>query len=188
MGTIDFTIVTNKRRMPMRPRTVENQQGFTLVELCVAMSVAFVVILGIGAVLADSQRGWNRAYDRTLGSLVADADVAIGTFDRVVRRSTISWEHLHDDEIEVHYAGNPDTPTRLDSYARFYLARAERFTVDYGELDAKGHAQGDPHTVCLARDVKDAHFSDLGSCVRLTLELDNGSQKLTLMSGAVRHN
>lgn len=172
----------------MRSRAVGNRRGFTLIELCVVMPLAFVVILGIGVVVTDSQRGWNRAYDRTLGDLVSDADVAIKTFDAVVRKSTIKCERLHSDEVEVHYANNADTPTQLDSYARFYLTRAEELMVDYGELDANGHPQGDHYTSRLARNVKTAYFSVLGSCMRLTLELDNGSQRLTVMSGAVRHN
>lgn len=165
----------------------KNRIGFTLTELMMATVIAAIVILGMGTVLVDSHRGWSRTYNRVYGDVVTDGYVARKTFDAVVRKSSIKRELLGDGMVEVYYYNDPETSTRIDRYARFYTAD-EKLLVDYGELDTDGNPQGYPHTVTLARNVESASFSIAGNCVRMTLRLDNGSEALTVMSSAIRHN
>lgn len=171
----------------MRWKTVRNNRGFTLIELILGTVMSTIVIFSIGIVLVDSQRGWNRMYNRVYGGLVTDGYAARKAFDAAVRKSSIKRARLGDDEVEVYYYDDPETSTRLDSYARFYVTDGE-LMVDYGELDADGNPQGTPSTVTLARNVEAVNFSVTGVCVQMTLSLDNGSESVTVTASPVRHN
>lgn len=168
-------------------RKTKNRPGFSLIELAVAMIMAFIVILTVGTVLVGSQRGWSRMYNRVYGDVVTDGYVARKTFDVVVRKSSTKRELLGDGEVELYYYSDVASPTRLDRYARFYKAD-EELLVDYGELDADGDPLGASFTQTLAHNVKVADFSVAGVCVKMLLRLDNGSEALTVMSSAVRYN
>ena len=171
----------------MRWQTVTNKQGFTLIGLTVSILMATIVMLTMGAVLVDGQRGWNLMYNRVYGGVVTDGYVARKTFDAVVRKSSIKRELLSDGMVEVYYYNDPETSTKLDRYARFYAAD-EKLLVDYGVLDAGGNPQEATSTVTLAHNVEAASFVVSGACVQMTLSLDNGSESLTVMSSPVRHN
>ena len=161
--------------------------GFTLTELTVVTVMAAIVILSMGVVLVDSQRGWSAMYNRVYGGVVDDAYVARKTFDAVVRKSSINRELLGDGMVEVYYYNDPDTSILLDRYARFYTVD-EELLVDYGEVDAAGNPQEPTSTVTLAHNVVASNFSVVGTCVQMTLTLDDGSESLTVMSSPVRHN
>ena len=170
-------------------RTAKNKRGFTLTELTVVMAMAPVVILSMGIVLVDSQRGWNQMYNRVYSGVVLDGYVARKTFDTVVRKSSISRERLgnDNDEVVLYYYNDPASSTWLDRYARFYTA-GKRLLVDYGKLNAKGNPKGPRQTVTLAHNVEAVNFSVAGTCVQMTLRLDNGCEALTVMTSAVRQN
>lgn len=171
-------------------RTAKNKRGFTLTELTVVMAMAPVVILSMGIVLVDSQRGWNQMYNRVYSGVVTDSYVARKTFDTVVRKSSISRERLgnDNDEVVLYYYNDPASSTWLDRYARFYTA-GKRLLVDYGKSDAKGNLHGrTQQTTTLAHNVEAVNFSVTGTCVQMTLRLDNGSEALTVMTSAIRHN
>lgn len=172
----------------MRQQTVKNRRGFTLSELIVVIAIAPIVVLSIGIVLVDSQRGWNQMYNHVNNGVVSDGYVARKAFDAVVRKSSIKRERLgnDNDEVEVYYYNDPASFTELDRYARFYAAGTE-LLVDYGELNANGNPKGQCQTVTLARNVEFASFSVAGSCVQMTLRLDNGREALTVMTSAFRH-
>jgi len=173
----------------MRWKTVRNNRGYTLIELMLGTVMSTILIFSMGIVLVDSQRGWSRMYNRVYGGLVTDGYVARKAFDAAVRKSSIKRARLGDDndEVEVYYYDDPETSTRLDRYARFYVTDGE-LLVDYGELDADGNPQGHPQTVTLTRNVKAADFSIAGACVQMALSLDNGSESVTVMASPVRHN
>ena len=73
----------------MRLKT-KKTKGFTLVELMITALAAVIVIAGAGIILIDSQRGWNKMYNRVHGDVTTDAYVARRAFDTAVRKSTIS--------------------------------------------------------------------------------------------------
>lgn len=175
----------------MRRVTGANRRGFTLTELTIVILMAAFVTLSIGVALVDSQRGWSRMYNRVNNGTVADGYVARKAFDAVVRKSSIKRELVSadKDELEVYYYEDPETSTRLDRYARFYLSEGEEeLLVDYGELDAGGNPQGSTYTVTLARSVQNVYFTVSGASVQMVLELDDGDEALTVISSAVRHN
>lgn len=172
----------------MRCKTVRNRQGFTLTEMVVTMMAGTIVIGTVGAVLVNSQRGWNRMYDRVYGDVVTGAYVAKKTFDKVVRQSSIKRVRLGNSEVEVYYYNDAETSTMLDRYACFYVTSGRELMVDYGELSADGTPQAALSTMALARNVEAVDFSVVGASIQMILRLDNGSESLTVASTAVRHN
>lgn len=168
----------------MLKKRTANPKGLTLVELMVATMVAVIVFLGIGAILADSQRGWNLMYNRIYSDIVIDGHVARRTFDSVIRRA--SRENIVLDDagawVEVHYYQD-STSEELDRYARFYTYGNE-LKVEYGNLDPA--EQLSTQTIC--SDVSSCVFTAGGTAVQMVLRLDDGSQTATIVSSAVAHN
>lgn len=171
----------------MRREAIKSRRGFTLTELTATIALAAIAILAMGAVLVDSQRGWQRTFSRVFGDVVTDGYVARKTFDAIVRKSSYTRERIDDDWVEVYYYNDPDTSVRLDRYAKFYKS-GDKLFVDYGNLDASGNPTGHPSAVTLARNVQDADFSLAGTSIQMVLQLDNGDQQLTVLTAAVRHN
>jgi len=162
-------------------------KAFTITEQMVVMLVSAIVILGMGAVLVDSQKGWNRTYDRAYGDVATDGYVAQKTFEAVVRKSSTKRESTGTGEITVYYYNDPLTSTQLDRYARFYKD-GDKLMADYGQLDEQENPQNPSQTDTLAQNVEDVSFSVSGVCLQMILSLDNGSDTLTVVSSAVRHN
>lgn len=172
----------------MRQQTVKNRRGFTLTELAVVMAITSIVMLSMGIVLVDSQRGWNQMFNRVNSGVVADAYVARKAFDAVVRKSSMNRERLvGDSEVELYYYNDPVSSTRLDRYARFYTA-GTKLLVDYGQLDSNGNPGGQIQTITLADNVEAVNFYVNGAYVQMVLRLDNGSESLVVMTSAMRHN
>jgi len=171
----------------MRRQTVKNKSGFTLIELTMVLAIASVVMFGMGIALVDSQRGWNRMYNRAHEGVTSDGYIATKTFEAVVRKSSMTSERLGDDEIEVYYYDDPESSVKLDRYARFYKDDTE-LLVDYGELNSQGHPHERVQTLTLARNVESVGFSIAGTCIQMVLQLDDGSESLTVMAAAIRQN
>ena len=168
----------------MLKKRTANPKGFTLVELVITGVVAVIVLLGIGVVLVDSQRGWNAMYNRVYSDVVTDGHIARRMFDAVVRKA--SREDILLDEagtwIEVHYYQDSDS-VELDQYARFYLS-GDELKIEYGNLDPGEELS--TQTVC--SNVSSCVFMVTGASVQMVLRLDNGSEAATVMSSAATHN
>jgi len=162
------------------------RHGFTLIELVVAMVAAVIVILGIGIILADSQRGWHRMYNRVYSDVVVDSYVARKRFDVVIRKAS-SENFLLDDAgswIEVYYYADSSSAV-VDRYARFYESDADdQLNVEYGKLNPRETLT--TQTIC--DNVSDCIFKRAGRSAQMILTLDNGSQTATVTSSAVMHN
>ena len=171
----------------MRLKT-KKTKGFTLVELMVTVLAAVIVIAGAGIILVDSQRGWNKMYNRVHGDVTTDAYVARRGFDTVVRKSTISRSLVDADGqfVEVYYYQdfNSVSPDRFSNFYRNGLL----LLVDYGEYDWDSKTTTPLSTVTLARNVKAVNFSIQGVSVQMLLTLDDEKESVTLVSSAVRHN
>jgi len=171
----------------MKQQTVKSRCGVTLIELAVVMAIAPIVVLSMGILLVDSQRGWNQMYNRLTCGVVNDAYVANKAFEAVVRKSSINRVSLGDGEVKLYYYNDPMSSTWLDRYARFYTAGTE-LLVDYGHLDSNWIPGGRIQTITLAHNVKAANFYVVGVCVQMVLSFDNGSESLIVATTAMRHN
>jgi len=161
-----------------------NTRGFTIVELMVAVLMLGVVILAVGMVLADGQRGWSDMYSRVYSDVVTGGHVARRTFDSTIRKAGLDYISLADDGswVQVQYYQD-DTSTDFDRYARFYID-GDALKIERGTLDPL--ASLGSTTIC--SNVTSCVFSRIGKSVQMVLKLDNGSQQLTVVSSAVAHN
>lgn len=171
----------------MKQQTVKSMWGFTLIELVVVMAIAPIVLLSMGFLLVDSQRGWNQMFNRVTFGVVNDAYVANKAFEAVVRKSSINRVSLVDGEVELYYYDDPDNSTWHDRYARFYTSDTE-LLVDYGQLDSNYIPGGRVQTITLAHNVKAANFYVVGVCVQMVLNFENDSESLIVATTAMRHN
>jgi Tfp pilus assembly major pilin PilA len=163
-----------------------NRRGFTLIELMITVATVTIVILGVGVALVDSQRGYNRMYDKVHGQVASDSYVVKAAFDKAVRKSSKKRHVLGTNSIMVFYYKNLAS-TDLDSYTTFRMSGATLF-ADYGDLDAEGNPLAPTSTLTLARNVEGAEFSVAGACVRMILKINDGKYLRTITCTAVRHN
>ncbi len=168
----------------MSKKTTANRKGFTIIELMVAAGLASTIIIGVGVVLVDSQRGWNAMYNRTYSDVVTDAHVARRMFDSVVRNAS-SQGILVDDNgswVEVYTYSDPNSPV-VDVYAKF-KAKNRELTLEYGELDSGATLSIEP----ICGNVSNCVFKSSGRSVQMILTLDDGLQSVTVVTSAVMHN
>lgn len=169
----------------MSKKTTANRKGFTIIELMVATSLASTIIIGVGVVLVDSQRGWNAMYERTYSDVVTDAHVTRRMFDSVVRNASsqgILLDDAYGSWVEVYTYSDPNSAV-VDLYAKFQ-AKNGYLTLEYGELDSGVTLSLDP----ICGNVSSCVFKSSGRSVQMILTLDDGSQSVTVVTSAVMHN
>ncbi|KPK77767.1 MAG: hypothetical protein AMJ79_02175 [Phycisphaerae bacterium SM23_30] len=163
--------------------------GLTLTELMVSVMIAFILVGSVGFFLVDSQKSWNRSYNRIYQGVTADGLVARKTFDAVCRKATIKRVDVDDNGqyIELYYHLSPASP-EIDQYARFYLS-GDELRVDYGPLDKDTfNALSAAKTLTLAQNVKAVNFSVGGAAVQMVLDLDDGKDQNQVTLSSLRHN
>ncbi|MFZ2147033.1 MAG: hypothetical protein WAV28_07415 [Sedimentisphaerales bacterium] len=170
------TTIINKR--------ITASRGLALTELIIAIAIMVIVILTIGMVLVDSQRGWSITYGRIYSDVVTDGYVARKKFDMVMRRASGETISLGDDGswVEVCYYAS-DASAVVDRYARFYVANGN-LNIEYGQLNPKETISVE--TVC--GNVSSCIFKQAGRSAQMIITLDDGEQTNTVVSSAVTHN
>jgi hypothetical protein len=171
-------------------------KGFTIIELTMTIAISIIVVLSVGIVLVDNQRGWHRMYNRTYSDIITDGYVARKMFDAMVRKAhrEMCLLDVAGSWIEVYLYAN-DSSTAVDRYARFYYQPA-------GENEAKGHLKlqygnwnpgsASPRNVVstqrICSNVTSCVFKRAGRSASMILTLDNGSQTITVTSSSVMHS
>ena len=98
--------------------------GFTIIELILAIVISSLLVLTMGIVMVDSQRGWLDSYAKVHGGAAADAKMAKTAFDKVVRKASRSIYYFNGlDDITVYYYDNWTTSPELDRYAHLYRSQ-----------------------------------------------------------------
>jgi pilin/secretion family protein with methylation motif len=173
----------------MKYKKEHNRKGVTLTELMVTLLLSTVVVLALGSVLADSQRGWVDMYSRAYSEVVTDAYVSQRVFSAVIRKSSIIACELgtSNEYVQVYYYHELSS-TELDRYAKFYVSGG-KLMMELGEFTV---ATFTPSTVLstttLASNVTSAVFDVKGTSVQMFLSLDNNKEQLQVTCSAVRHN
>jgi len=164
----------------MAKKKLTSRGGFTLTELVITIMISTIVILAVGVILADSQRGWNTMYNRIYSDVVTDSDVARKAFDAVVREA---GEGVSDgSSLEVHYYADANS-TAFDRYARFYGAGGQ-LNVEHGTLNPKQTLS----TRSICGNVKKCVFKVSGKSVQMILTLDDSLQTVTVVASSYMHN
>jgi hypothetical protein len=163
-----------------------SRRGVTLIELVITTAIVTMVILGVGVALVDTQRGWNKMYNRVYGEVAADSYVAKMVFDKNVRKASKKRYILGTNSLTVfYYAGLASTT--LDRYANFRRGGSQ-LLVDFGEVDASGSPRSPSTTMVAARNVTATDFAVDGACVRMALKLNDGTESVSVTCSAIRHN
>ena len=168
----------------MSKKTIANRKGFTIIELMVATGLASTIIIGVGVLVVDSQRGWNTMYNRAYSDVVTDSHVARRMFDSVIRNASCQGILLDENGgwVEIYYYSDPNSPV-VDRYARFYGSN-EQLLIEYGALNPRQTL----NTEIICEDVTSCVFMSAGNSAQMILTLDNGSQNKTVVASAVMHN
>ena len=168
---------------PHLKNTTKNM-GFTLSELMVGVAAIGIVMLGTSIAMVDSQRGWNQTYNRVHSDVVTGSHIAQRKFDTFVRKSSSQWFNLDPDKnwVEVYYYADANS-VLVDRYARFYKSNGH-FCAEYGKLSPRETLNTE--TIC--ENVIHCRFQNIGRAIQMTLELDNGREKLTTITSATLHN
>ena len=164
--------------------------GFTMTELILAIAVSSMIVLALGAVMLDTQRGWMDSYAKVHGGAASDAAVVKTAFDKVVRKA--SWSRYYfdgSDDITVLYYDNWLTSTELDRYARFYRSadNPSQMYIQHGLYEA-GIKKSVRAEVLLASNVVDLEFMPVSGGIQMKLALDDGREETTAVSTAILHN
>jgi hypothetical protein len=169
----------------MFKKKIQNPKGFTSIELMIATMIGGIIMLGIGMTIADSHRGYNAMYDRVYSDVVTDGYIARKTFDSVLRRATRTRFLLdaNGNWLEAYYCQDPNS-TIVDHYARFSEADGE-LNIEYGSLNPRLTLT--TNTIC-GNVVGCVFFKGAGYSAQMILTLDNGSERITVVSSAVMHN
>jgi hypothetical protein len=164
--------------------------GFTITEMVLAIAVSSVLILTMGVVMVDSQRGWMDSYAKVHGGATADAMMTKTAFDKVIRKASRSLYHLDAlDDITVYYYDNWLTSTDTDRYARFYRSAdtPSEMYIQHGVFEA-GTKKSVLADVLLASHVTDLEFKPISGGIEMKLALDDGREETTVISTAILHN
>jgi hypothetical protein len=162
------------------------KQGFTLVEIIVAVAMIIIVALGVAVVLVNSTRAYQVTYDKVYADVVTDAFFVRRLFDSVIRKSSTSGLVLGDDgeSVEVRYYSD-GSAGYLDRYARFFKSDTE-LIIENGALTEEGDKELSTNlTVC--RNVTNCKFVRSGSNVRMVLRLDD-TKKINLVVTSAKLN
>lgn len=172
--------------MNINKRKANRSKGFTIIELMLATGLASTVVIGVGMLLVDSQRGWNRMYSRTYSDVSTDSHVARRRFDSTVRNASTQGILLAADGswVEVYYYSDPNSVI-VDRYARFFIyGDGGQLLVEHGAVEPRQILNTE--TVC--GNVSSCVFKSAGNSAQMVLTLNDGSQSATIVASAVMHN
>lgn len=171
----------------MKHRMTKYRRAFTLMELIVTITLSTIIILGMGVILVDNQKGWSTMYDRTFSDVVTDAYIARDVFVKVARKSSMKASATDGEFIQLYYYQNP-AATIPDRYSKFYVSSGS-LLVDYGDLEpGTWNTLSVLSTMTLARNVDSVKFGVIGTSVQMVLSLNNNKEAMTTVCSAVRHN
>lgn len=169
----------------MPKNKITARSSFTMIELMLVVGlIAMILFTGIGIVLVDAQKGWNRMYERIYSDVVTDGYAARRAFDREIRRASGERFLLDSDgdwlEVYSYADSNSISP---DRYAHFYEDNGY-LKVERGKLNPRETIS--TSTIC--GNVSNCTFKSVGRSAQMLLTLDNGSQTANIISSSVMQN
>lgn len=177
--------------MPQAQKKAHVREGFSLIELMMAMAAASVLILAIGVFMGNGQQNWNRLFTRVHGNTTVDGYAVHGAFDAICRKSSLRKYVIDDagERLELYYWNKGSASSIPENYAQFYRS-GESLYVEHGKLQT-GTWQPDPSSagpsVKLTDRVDSVQFEAQGSAIRMVLNYTD-EQIQPLICSSVRHN
>jgi prepilin-type N-terminal cleavage/methylation domain-containing protein len=177
--------------MPQAQKKLQAREGFSLIELMVAMTAASVMILGIGVFMGNGQKNWNRLFTRVHGNATVDGYAVHGAFDAICRKSSLRKCVIDEDgeRLELYYWDKGSASPIPENYAQFYRS-GESLYVEHGKLQT-GTWQPDlssaAPSIKLTGQVDTVQFDAQGTAIRMVLTYTD-EQMPPLICSTVRHN
>ena len=176
--------------MRQRPQTIR-LRGFTLTELVAVIAMAGIITLGVGVLLANSQKSWGTLSERVYGNSAVDNFAAQKAFDTVCRKASLRKHVLGeaDDSLELYYWDGSSTASIPENYARFYQNDDEVF-VEYGQNQSgtwQPDTETDSTTIQIARHVDSLKFTFEGTSIQMYLNYTDADMT-PMVCSSVRHN
>jgi hypothetical protein len=143
-----------------------------------------IIMLGLGFVLADSQKSWHQLYTRAFSDVVGDSNVAGIKFKAIIRKASQNGFVVDNKGtgIEIYYYNNEDS-NDVDRYAHFYELDGD-LNLELGKLNPRETLE--VQTLC--GNVTECLFTAAGRSAQMALTLDNGSRTISTVSSAFLHN
>jgi prepilin-type N-terminal cleavage/methylation domain-containing protein len=168
-----------------------NRNGFTLVELIVAMVLVFVMTLGAGILLADGQKKWNRLYNRVNDPAGTDGFVVQRAFENICRKSSGQYCYIssHGSWLQLYYWDEGSTEDIPENYARIYQDGSKVY-AEYGKLFPRTWYVNPfvrPEKSLLTKEVDDLEFEQIDKGIQMFLTYEDDSL-LPVVTSAVRRN
>jgi prepilin-type N-terminal cleavage/methylation domain-containing protein len=159
-------------------------RGMTFIELVVAIAVTSIIMLGTVSILADSQKGWWKMYNKINAEAVRDAYMARGRFESVVRKSSILKVLIDEDAgqwVEVYY---PDEAGGITNrYGNFYVSDGA-LNFEYGVIEPRETLGNE--VIC--ENVESCFFKRDDKSVQMILTLNDGENNNKMVCSAYLHN
>ena len=162
-----------------------------MTELVTVMAMVGIITLGVGVLLANSQKSWGTLFERVYGGSAIDSFAAHKAFDTVCRKASLRKHVLNEsgDSLELYYWDDSSTASTPENYARFYQSNDEVF-VEYGQNKSgtwQPDTEADPTTIQIARDVDSLKFTFEGTSVQMYLNYTE-TNIMPMVCSSVRHN
>jgi hypothetical protein len=143
-----------------------------------------IVMLGLGIVLADSQKSWNQLYTRAFSDTVGESNVAGIKFKAIIRKASQNGFVMDNKGkgIEIYYY-NSEGSTAVDRYAHFYELDGD-LNLELGKLNPRETLE--VQTIC--KNVSECLFTAAGRSAQMVLTLDDASRTISTVSSAFLHN
>ena len=166
-------------------------RGFTLTELVAVIAMVGIMTLGVGVLLANSQKSLGNLFGRVYSDSAIDSFAAQKAFDTVCRKASLRKYILSEpgDSLELYYWDGSSTAPTPENYARFYQSDDEVF-VEYGQNQSgtwQPDTEIDPVTIQLARAVDSVKFTFEGTSVQMYLNYTDADMT-PMVCSSVRHN
>lgn len=166
-------------------------KGFTLTEVVVVIAMVGIMTVGVGVLLANSQKSWGTLFGRVYGDSAIDSFAAQKAFDTVCRKASLRKHVLSEsgDSLELYYWDDASTASTPENYARFYQSDEDVF-VEYGKTQSgtwQPDMETDPTTIQIARDVDSLKFTFEGTSVQMYLNYTEANI-MPVVCSSVRHN
>ena len=162
-----------------------------MTELVAVIAMVGIITLGVGVLLANSQKSWGTLFVRVYGDSAIDSFAAQKAFDTVCRKASLRKHVLSDDgdSLELYYWDDSSTASTPENYARFYRSDDEAF-VEYGQTQSgtwQPDTETDPATIQIARDVDTLKFTLEGTSIQMYLNYTD-TDIMPMVCSSVRHN
>lgn len=168
-----------------------NRNGFTLIELIVAMVLVFVMTLGAGILLADGQKKWNTLYNRVNDPAGTDGFVVQRAFENMCRKSSAQHCYIsfQDSWLQLYYWDEDSTEEIPENYGRIYLD-GSRVYAEYGKLFPRTWFVNPfikPQRSLLTKDVENLEFEQINRSIQMFLTYEDDGL-MPVVTSAVRRN